>query len=566
MKKLSKLKQRILSMLAAVMLIASCLGMNVFAAGTSSITINAPSGTNLGTMQINAYQILTDTDTVTGNFKDFFATAEYQYFTTFQRNPAYLYYDTSYNRMNVTNVAGIADPQYMIDFPADSDDLDMAYFAADLLSRIDSTDDIMKISNWMAIYAQNSSLTDGTGGVVKKVTANNQDSLTISGLDNGYYLIDASNIPSNIAMSSNILNLASDSPLTLDLKAVSIPLDKTVGNPSQSGWSYADDATAKVGDTLKYQLTTKTPDFSNYDMDAVPAPYYKITDSIEKQDINRATLKVTFNGIIIYADAPGLGEYDLQDIADVYVGADSRDFTIDFDVEQLERLGLSKADVVVSYDAVLAEDALTINNNTGTVEFTNDFDSDSNGSQSDTTKVYTYGIDFTKSFSDNDFTHAEEAEFQLRDSEGNSIYFKGDAGDYTKAKTGGSTTLQVSSTDGSLKLFGLDEGTYTLWETKVPEGFARMETVTIVLQAKTADKSRLDIDNCSAKQGNVEITVTDGSTVDEAMIKFEVQNVETDFDLPTTGDTGVWMFTIGGVIIFSLAVIGFIVVRRKKNS
>lgn len=561
MKKLSKLKQRILSMLAAVMLIASCLGMNVFAAGTSSITINAPSGTNLGTMKINAYQILTDTNSVTNNFTSFFSNAETQYKSMSSVNTVFLSYDSVNHRLDLSTAWKEGAISLILSAP-----LSDTYFTADLLSKITDATYITSLSNWMTDYVKYKNPTDGTGGVVKKVTANNESSLTISGLDNGYYLIDASDIPSNIAMRSNILNLASDSPLTLDLKAVSIPLDKTVGNPSQSGWSYADDATAKVGDTLKYQLTTKTPDFSNYDMDAVPAPYYKITDSIEKQDINQATLKVTFNGNKIYAYAPGLGEYDLQNIAEVTVGADSRDFTIDFDVEKLETLGFSEADVVVSYDAVLAEDALTINNNTGKVEFTNDFDSDSDGKQEDKTKVYTYGIEVIKKFSDNDFSHAAEAEFKLYDSSNQEILFKGTAGDYTKAKTDGNATLKANSADGSLNLFGLDEGTYTLKETKVPDGFAKMVDVTIVLKANTSDKSELDINNCSAKQGSAVISISKGATANKATIKFDVLNQKTDFELPTTGDAGVWMFTIGGVVIFSLAVIGFIVVRRKKNS
>mgnify|MGYP003291601713 FL=1 len=113
-------------------------------------------------------------------------------------------------------------------------------------------------------------------------------------------------------------------------------------------------------------------------------------------------------------------------------------------------------------------------------------------------------------------------------------------GEYKVALDGeeGATTTLVA-TSGTLKVTGLDEGTYEFKETKAPTGYkvsSENKTFTI-----TADEEK-------------EVTVDAGEFVNTKLSA-----------LPSTGGMGTYLFTIIGVVVMAGAAGAFFISRRKGS-
>ena len=222
----------------------------------------------------------------------------------------------------------------------------------------------------------------------------------------------------------------------------------------------------------------------------------------------------------------------------------------------------------LAYSVELRSEAVNINVNDATLEYTN---SGNESVQTDHTDVYTYGMDIQKVFSDGS-TNYNAVSFQLRtaaDDPASAVSFAGGNGVYKKADsddTSTTTSLGLSS-DGSLTLTGLAEGTYYLVETATDTdaGFNLADTITVTLTADEDAKSDLDQNGTSAVMGSTDLDISvseDGSQI--SLAGFEVLN-QKGFDLPTTGGAGTWMFTIGGIVLIGAACCVFIAVRKKSR-
>lgn len=149
--------------------------------------------------------------------------------------------------------------------------------------------------------------------------------------------------------------------------------------------------------------------------------------------------------------------------------------------------------------------------------------------------VAKFDLDLTKvSKEEAEFTLAG-AEFELLDSSGNQISFVGENGSYTVSDSNveGAVTTVITIEGGKLYLKELSAGTYTLKETKAPEGYDLMEDKKITLD-EFSDKT-------------IEITLEDPEKV---------------YEIPETGGNGTMMLYLSGSVLILGAVILLITKKR----
>lgn len=562
MKRISKFTKKLSAMLAAVMVLTLCLSMSVFAAQT--VTIKAPAGTDPTGMTVSAYQVLNQTNpgaasgqetyAVTEDFADFFADAEAAYEGNFTSAET-IYLGYSNGALTVSNTAGSGTIEVALEGTA----LDKDYFAADLLSRLESNSTAIRtMSDWLTQYIKaNDRIT--TPYTANTWNGDKEDGMTaeLSELPEGYYAIVAANVPNGIALEQSILNTAVTN--TINLKADTIPVTKTVENANDAEDVEGETAKAAVGDTLNYTVKTRTPDLTNYRAEG--NYIFTISDTLTNQKLDTGSFALKIDGTVV--NLTNVTKVDGIDYGTYENG--SQAFTIAFDVAKLKASGYSDKEVVLTYSAELMAEAESVNGNNVTLTYSNDPYSDSTSTPGDTTKVYTYGLDIQKDFSDGSNNYSGVT-FQLHKgtAAGEIVKFEGTDGSYTKADSASNPpvpNLKLSGT-GLLSLSGLDEGTYYLVETAAPADFNKV-TVKIVIAADANDPSTLDKTGSNATY-NGSSAETKFPAGDRISMSFNVLN-QKGFQLPTTGGAGTWMFTIGGIVLIAAAGGVFFALRRKSG-
>lgn len=563
MKSISKITKKLGAVLAAVMVFTLSFGMSVFAA---DIQVKAPSGTSINGMTVNAYKMLDleagsgnqATYTVNEDFSALFADAKAAYTGTVEAaGTVYLTYDYTYHKLDLSadTSAGAIDL-------ANTTKLDSTYFEADLISRLTANEDKALFSAWTADYVEANTIEEaGTA------TATEESSVTITGLGAGYYVVLASDVPDGVSILNSILQVTSaEGTVSVDLKAESIPFEKEV---SVGALAPAADATASVGDTLTYTITSRVPDTADFS----DITEYVIRDTLTNQLLDQDSLVLTI-GATVFKSNPAADENDISTIATENYGkytsvgqSFSQNFSLTFNTDALA--AYKGQAVTLTYSAELTSDAVNINGNDATLEYTNDGDV---SSQTAHTDVYTFGMNITKVFSDGSTTHYTDVTFQLRTDAsnkataigfagGNGIYVKADSDDMTKT-----TDLKLTN-NGSLTLTGLNAGTYYLVETATAgsDGFNLAAPVTVELKQDADSKADLDADTTTASMDGTNLNVTISKNEKQVSLAgFEVLN-QKGFQLPTTGGAGTWMFTIGGIVLIAAAGGVFFALRRKSG-
>ena len=153
--------------------------------------------------------------------------------------------------------------------------------------------------------------------------------------------------------------------------------------------------------------------------------------------------------------------------------------------------------------------------------------------------------------------------------------------DYIIDENGTLTTLELTEIGGNdgklttkgdnnlvIRIKGLDEGTYTLSETRAPEGYNKANDQKIVITATTANgQSWNGTDNTltsfSWTIDGTEAGNQSGNAIN-ATATAEMQNKK-GTSLPGTGGIGTTIFTVGGVLLITAAVVILIVKKKKEN-
>ena len=357
-------------------------------------------------------------------------------------------------------------------------------------------------------------------------------------------------------------------------------IDKTV---LKNGSDDTADRTTAIGDTVTFKLAADIP---SYPEDAHKT--FIISDTVG------TGLSYQTGTVKVYSDS------DCKDLIDskLYTTTETnatvpdqsgktRTFKIEFKADFFKAQSVS-GKVYVTYDAKVNSDAFKKNpsgemHNDAYLGYNNNpYVSTGYTEVEDRETVYTYAIDLTKVTTGGQAIINNTATFELKSGD-SVLYFTGSNGVYTHAAAGtqGATTdLMTSTTDGTLKLQGLDEGTYILTETNAPDGYV-LPSGTITIMIKDADGSGvLDGKLDPGKGGeNVEplggaeiygrSTTDDGVDVNGTMISFKVVNktaAQGLFELPVTGGAGTVIFTMAGILLMGGAVALLVVVLRRKRS
>ena len=308
-------------------------------------------------------------------------------------------------------------------------------------------------------------------------------------------------------------------------------LDKKVGDDDEA--MNDDDVDAAAGQEVNFQLTSNVPtDLLNYlNPEDVTPP------SIDGEEPGAAE-KVEIAGrgsyVLIFHDKlnemlTNLENYVVK-IGETVLTAeqytltatgleDGCSFEIALDLAALYEAGkITDADIenatpiTVTYDATLSAEAVA-------GEYQNEawVTAPKWTTEKDIVYVNTYAIDIFKYDQANN-TGLAGAEFELKNSEGVVI------------------STVTSGQDGHVVIDGLDSGTYTLTETKAPDGYVKSDTPLTIIIPKDADG--------------------------ENVVSVSFANSQ----IPHTGGTGTLMFTIGGIALMGTAGLLLVISRKKRKA
>lgn len=293
----------------------------------------------------------------------------------------------------------------------------------------------------------------------------------------------------------------------------------------------ANDKFVHRGETVNFTITTKFPAKTNANGD--PLTKFEILDEPNGLLINGLpTVTISGEGKQITDDM----------ITKVIENGKTKSYKIDLSsfIESSE----AGATVVVEYSAtVMDEDGYnnTVDVDSNTVDYTESV-----------VEGFEGNITLTKINEDGSqkLSGAEFSVYKGTDKEtaleADAIYFvKAKDGEYRRALENeeGATQTIVTGSNGTVKVTGLDEGTYWFKETKAPEGYALVNDPTsTVIEAGKEDRE-----------------VSIGENGDFTFTNTKLSS------LPETGGIGTTIFTIGGCAIMVAAAGLFFASRRKAN-
>lgn len=343
-----------------------------------------------------------------------------------------------------------------------------------------------------------------------------------TGLSLGYYLVNTSLNNST----DTFCNLTTtDKDVTIYEKNTNNPtLDKLVKEDSTG--TFGKTNSAKIGDVVEYKTTITT---------GSGVAKYVLNDTMEAGlKLNASSITVTVNDATV---ASGTDTFSITSTDTTY--------KITFVDAYILNLPL-QTDIVVTYNATLLETAEVCLESAGATCESNDNTATLNYEKETTeevfTKTYTYEYDIVKT--DAEDVLLDGAEFKLYDGK-NAVKFNVNGTTYTVSPNG--TTDIIVVTDGKVTIVGLDLDSYSLEETKAPEGYNPLTS-------------------------NVEFTVsTTGGTAtitDGAYVSGGVRVINnTGALLPSTGGIGTLLFvTIGSLITLAFGVLLVAKLRMSKIS
>lgn len=415
-----------------------------------------------------------------------------------------------------------------------------------------------KASNW-AQNTANSITADATATVSKIAATDGKYTATFTGLDYGYYVVA---VPGATVADTNsqyaALVRVHSTTVSVDIKGALPTVDKKV----QVDGTGKDATDAKIGDTLKFTLTSTIPDMSAYNTYT-----FNFKDTLSKG--------LTFGQV----DSVKVGDTALTTDTDYTVATAPADngktlLTVTMKNFKNQQANVGKK-ITVTYTATLNKDAVVGgagNVNSATIQYSNNPSTNGTGeSEPSKVRVFTYGFTVDK-YTGDQYTDAATrlagAKFTLAPKNGDPMSFvQVNAGSatanavYRVAKAGETGTTTITTPEnGKVEFRGLENGEYTLTETKAPAGYNKLASAIGV---------KVHGQNNGTDTTHATVTITynndnNGSNYDQTASNgvIPVQN-KSGVTLPGTGGMGTIAFTVIGVLVIALGVAWTL---KRKNA
>ena len=341
---------------------------------------------------------------------------------------------------------------------------------------------------------------------------------------------------------------------------------------------YAHTATASVGDVVDYQIISTLPTITSkasalseytyvdtmskgikYSKNDVVIEFFKdsgCTDKITTWAEDSGKFTVAYddaqNIVTIRMTEAGLSE--INEAATVYTDSVKR--------------GYSDCTMRITYAATLTADAATYGDrdNPNRVKLTwKRTNTTYYDTLEDCCHVYVYAIDLIKQFSDNNGTFGKVKFIAYNDTDG--YYIKANMEGEVYNVTGftsnkSEATMLIPNLKGHIILRGIEDDTYTLTEVATDKGYVLLrDPVKIMVITKedgACERCGAALLTASATVNGEPVSMTDAN----AVVPLRIIN-NPGFDLPKTGGYGVWMYTVGGVLLLGAA--AFIVVKSRRH-
>lgn len=188
---------------------------------------------------------------------------------------------------------------------------------------------------------------------------------------------------------------------------------------------------------------------------------------------------------------------------------------------------------------------------------------DSYDTLKDDARVFTYGLELTKLFSDGkgDFSKVQFIMQNKTDGyyvkarldEATGVYYVTDHVADKKDATRFVPTVKDGK--GKILIKGLEDDEYTVTEIKTADGYTLLKKgIAVVISRKDASAS-------AAVDGKQAAMLADNGSAN-ALVPLSVVNTS-GFDLPATGDRGVWMYGLAGILLMTASAACIIIARKR---